>query len=213
VFPEPPFDGLSVIVHPGAVVSGFVPLHGPITISLPEGSFQTVTNNGIIGTSAVGASSIGMSGGNEVVTNNGSIVTSGLGAQSIGIAGVSARVANNGSITTTGDLAEGVAIEGNNAEVTNGFGGEILVSGERSEGIGIEGNSADVINASRITVDGSESVGLEYLGTPGLSPTSAPLKPRRAFHQPLVSRESVAGSTGTSSTKGLSILAGTTHPA
>ena len=112
VSPEPPFNGLSVIVHTGAVVSGFAPLRDPITISLPQGSFQTVTNNGMISTSAVGAVSIGMFGGNEVVTNNGSIVTSGRGAESIGILGFNASVANNGSITTTGDLAESIGIEG-----------------------------------------------------------------------------------------------------
>ncbi len=192
VSPEPPFNGLSVIVHTGAVVSGFAPLRDPITISLPQGSFQTVTNNGMISTSAVGAVSIGMFGGNEVVTNNGSIVTSGRGAESIGILGFNASVANNGSITTTGDLAEsigieggsanvvnngamtisgdsavGVAIEGNGAEVTNAGVGEILVSGEDSEGIGIEGNGFTILNTNRIVADGFQAVGIGVLGDSG----------------------------------------------
>jgi len=164
VFPEPPFDGLSVIVHPGAVVSGFVPERGLITISLPHGSSQTVTNNGMISTSVAGAVSIGMFGGNEAVTNNGSIVTSGQGAESIGILGSYASVANNGTISTTGDFAEGVAIEGYGAEVTNGIGGEILVSGEESEGIGIEGSGSIVLNANQISVDGFRAVGVAILG-------------------------------------------------
>ncbi len=157
------YNGLTVTVASGASVSGTDPLTPGISISVPDGSGQLVTNNGSITTASSLAESIGMAGSGETAINNGVITTTGQSAESIGIAGGFATVTNSGTISTSGNLAEGIGIFGSNATVTNSGGATITVAGQNSEGIGIEGATAGVTNAGTIAVSGTgtEGVGIE----------------------------------------------------
>jgi len=86
VFPELPFDGLSLIVLEGASVTGYDAAikNFPVTITMPVGGGnQSVLNNGFIGASGDLAEAIGLVGPVATVENNGEILVDGAGAEAV----------------------------------------------------------------------------------------------------------------------------------
>ena len=105
-------NGLTVVVDPGAVTTD----NGTQSIGLNNNN--TVTNNGTISASTLGALGLQV-GTNNFITNNGTISTTGAASTALA-AGSATTITNEGKITSIGDFGVTVALGSNNTLTNNG---------------------------------------------------------------------------------------------
>jgi len=142
-------NGLTVVVDPGAVTTD----NGTQSIGLNNNN--TVTNNGTISASTLGALGLQV-GTNNFITNNGTISTTGAASTALA-AGSATTITNEGKITSIGDFGVTVALGSNNTLTNNG---EIDV--EFGTGLNLFGfgGSVQLIHNTGGTFTGGGSLGL-----------------------------------------------------